>query len=203
MKSIGEGGQLEYYLDLFDIRSFFSSGKIHFTLHKYERGELVPKPFRYFYFVVRGGVRVYSLSHHGVHYLISRDDAFFVLGDTELTGRHVESNFVEADSDLYCVGVSLARYRDVLLNDNRFLRFVLDSVTDKLFQLSPTESSFGPLDERLLSYFRCCCLGGPIANMGALAQVFHVSLRHLQRTLRKLVENGKIERTGKGVYKLL
>jgi hypothetical protein len=203
LKIINSSSRIRHYLDKHDISSCFDTKNIEFKLLKYQKGEIITPPHDYFLFVVEGGVRVYSLLKDGLIYLINQSEGFIVLGDTAIAGRIIDTNFTEASvDDTCCLGFEMVRYKQLLMKDAEFLRFVIKSLTDKLFLFSPHESQTGNLKNRLIHHFRMNYQNKAITNMKNLAIAFHISSRHLQRVLCELVRDGEILKTKKGTYTL-
>jgi hypothetical protein len=165
-----------------------------------ESGIITP-PHDYFLFVVEGCIRVYSLLNDELIYLINQSEGFMILGDTAMAGRIIDTNFTEASvDDTYCLGFEIAKHNPLLMKDVKFLRFVIKSLTDKLFSFSPNESQAGNLKNRLTHHFRMNYKNKAITNMKDLAMAFHISNRHLQRALCELVQDGEILKIKKGTY---
>ncbi|MDR1551136.1 MAG: hypothetical protein LBS14_00415 [Holosporaceae bacterium] len=203
MEIINSRNRIRYYLEQHAISSYFNTENIEFKLLKYQKGEIITPPHDYFLFVVEGGIRVYSLLNDGLIYLINQSKGFIVLGDTAIAGRIIDTNFTEASvDDTYCLGFEMARYKQLLMKDAKFLRCVIKSLTDKLFSFSPDESQAGNLKNRLTHHFRMNYQNKAIINMKDLAMAFHISNRHLQRVLCELVQDGKILKIKKGIYRL-
>jgi hypothetical protein len=187
------------------ISSYFNTESIEFKLLKiqYQKGEIITPPHDYFLFVIEGGIRVYSLLNDGLIYLINQSKGFIVLGDTAIADRIIDTNFTEASvDDTHCLGFEMARYKPPLMEDAKFLRFVIKSLTDELFSFSPDESRADNLKIRLTHHFRMNYQNKTIINMKDLAMAFHISNRHLQRVLCGPVQDGKILKIKKGIYRL-
>ena len=124
-EQVRSSGVLEYF-------SFEPS----FQLNHYHPGELLTSPFernRYLQFIVEGEVLLYDMpSEDSVAAIDSPFARVEVIGETELIDPNFPTFFVEAKSDVYALALPLAEYRESLLNDNQFLRFISASLTKKL-----------------------------------------------------------------------
>ena len=107
----------------------------------------------------------------------------------------VKKNFVKADAQ-YIYSVTF------LLNDNRFLRYLLNSVTEKLMLYSSSQSNFSTLEESFLSYLSERCPDQTFSGVEKMAMQLHCSRRQLQRVLKKLLEEGRLVKLSKGSYRL-
>jgi len=65
------------------------------------------------------------------------------------------------------------------------------------------EAEFISLEDKLLHYIQYCCHDGLLVHIGKASENLHCSRRQLQRVLRKLTEQGILEKTSKGVYRRL
>ena len=176
-----------------------------FQLNHYHPGELLTSPFeknRYLQFIVEGDVLLYDMPSEDS--LAAIDSPFVrveVIGETELIDPNFPTFFVEARSDVYTLALPLAEYRESLLDDNRFLRFVSASLTKKLSHAtSPVQKL--PAKEQLLRYISNADRSQPIRDMNHLSHLLHISPRQLTRALTALCEEGVLERIKKGVYKI-
>lgn len=84
-------------------------------------------------------------------------EEFILLGDMELCGEKSPILFVEISKRTIFVELSLYEYRDTLLNDNTFLRYLLHSVAHKMAFLAQSEVSYSSQEEKLLHYLKYDC----------------------------------------------
>ena len=101
-----------------------------------------------------------------------------------------------------CIVLPLASTKELLLNDNRFLRYLLNSVTEKLMLYSSSQSNFSTLEESFLSYLSERCPDQTFSGVEKMAMQLHCSRRQLQRVLKKLLEEGRLVKLSKGSYRL-
>lgn len=88
------------------------------------------------------------------------------------------------------------------ISDNRFLRYLLNSVTEKLMLYSSSQSNFSTLEESFLSYLSERCPDQTFSGVEKMAMQLHCSRRQLQRVLKKLLEEGQLVKLSKGSYRL-
>ena len=60
----------------------------------------------------------------------------------EFCGKRDDTHQIEARTTALCIVLPLASTKELLLNDNRFLRYLLNSVTEKLMLYSSSQSNF-------------------------------------------------------------
>ena len=70
----------------------------------------------------------------------------------EFCGKRDDTHQIAARTTALCIVLPLASTKELLLNDNRFLRYLLNSVTEKLMLYSSSQSNFSTLEESFLSY---------------------------------------------------
>ena len=90
----------------------------------------------------------------------------------------------------------------MLEQDNRFLRFLLDSMAQQMTRSMYIRVNEGSAQQALLAYLRWRCPDHTIRNVGEVAFHINYSRRQLQRVLKELTDQGILVRTGKGCYTL-
>ena len=104
---------------------------------------------------------------------------------------------------MICVELPLYEYRNILLNDNTFLRFLLHSIAHKMTLVSKAEITFSGLEEKLLHHLKYNCPDQQFQGVETTAIHLHCSRRQLQRILKSLTERKILEKQSKGTYKLV
>ena len=120
----------------------------------YEKGERLDtlNPEEYLSFLVDGSIEISANRADGTSYPIGYLDGFTCIGDMEFCGKRDDTHQIEARTTALCIVLPLASTKELLLNDNRFLRYLLNSVTEKLMLYSSSQSNFSTLEESFLSY---------------------------------------------------
>ena len=175
------------------------------VLLQYDKGELVTSPFaeeRWFQVVVQGSLNIYFIRDDGARYSLSSGNEGYILGDMELFDPHTESIYPEAAEPLVCLALSLDRSREALLADAGFLQTVCRSLTAKLSALTALDAAPASLPDRVLSYMSYKCRDGVLKGLEQEAFHLHCSARQLQRILNRFVQEGRVEKVGKGAYRL-
>ena len=106
---------------------------------------------------------------------------------------------MEAKTEVYTLALPLSEYREKLLSDNTFLRYVCRMLSEKLNDATAAAHRL-PLREQLLRYIRAAGAGGELRDITHLSHLLHTSTRQLARTLHALCEEGILEHRKKGVY---
>ena len=119
-----------------NISQRFSSELLpYFELFSFEKGDFIIRQgfySDYLYFIIEGKARVYSYTPSGNITLLSFCDGYETLGDSvSLWGKEAIAN-VEAISDGKWIGISLEKYRTMLLQDPIFLRTTCENLANKL-----------------------------------------------------------------------
>lgn len=199
------------YIEKYGIDKVFSHDmKPHMELFMYRKGEFICKEteeIRYLYFLVEGKVKVSTPLSNGKTLLLCFYEGFQVLGDLEITMREKASTNVQVIEDAYLIAISFEAARALLLNDARFLRFISQSLGQKLIRCSKNSSInlLFPLESRLASYIMAagkktgCGEGERLIfseNLTEIAELLGTSYRHLLRTLNALVQKGILEKKG-------
>ena len=206
MQEILDHVLLETYLNQYNIRSLFDTPDIPYRLYTYEPGEMmnILRPTtEYLKFVVAGSFDLYSVREDGVRNLIRHFEGFGFLGDLEFCGKNAGTRYQEVIDQVYTIELPLKSLRPVLMEDKRFLRFVLNNLAEKLSAAMPLKAEFPSLADTLVYYLRYECTDHRITSVEDTAFRLNYSRRQLQRVLRELTEQGVLLREGKGRYKLL
>ena len=153
MKRIFDPTLLDFYLQKHEIPSLFDTPDLAFSLYQFEKGERLDtlNPEEYLSFRVDGSIEISANRADGTSYPIGYLDGFTCIGDMEFCGKRDDTHQIEARTTALCIVLPLASTKELLLNDNRFLRYLLNSVTEKLMLYSSSQSNFSTLEESFLS----------------------------------------------------
>lgn len=186
-------------------RQYFQAPPPVMRLLRFEKGEFLSRPFKklnQFLLVVEGHIRIYDISDDSRIQGISAGGADALLGDIEFCSAAYRPFYTEAVEPVLCLAFPFAENRTALENDPVFLRFVLGQLARKLEMASHTNRFNLPLEERLLLFLESPQSGGVIRHLNDPLLHLHCSRRQLQRVLKKLCEEGQLEKTGRGCYRL-
>lgn len=155
------------------------------------------------YFFIQGKAKVYTTLSNGKSLLLCFYPEVKVFGDLELMSGQTAAASVQAIEDTYCIIISLEKVQDYLFNDVKFLRFIGNSLSEKLNQSSKNSSInlLYPLENRLASYIleTSQIITNNEAsvlvfneNLTEIAELLGTSYRHLLRTLNSLCQKNII-----------
>ena len=204
MQEIHDATIIRKYLNHYDFTKYFTQIPEGFFLCQYEKGELLSSiytPTDYLQFSLDGIIRIYTVNSDGSLIPVGHHTTPTLLGDVELCGNPTYF-IVEAASPVTCLVLPLNHCRESLLNDNRFLRLLVNNLSDKLEKLSNFGSNLSTVEERLIHYLQICCPDHTLTNVENATFHLHCSRRQIQRILKKQTETGTLRRIGKGKYVL-
>ena len=194
------------------LEGFFARQREHFSrrppvmkLVEFEKGELINDPLQplsRFYIIVKGSVSIYNLTDDGSIRYISEAAAGTLLGDMEFSGAGNQSFYIEAGETVLCLALPFRENLGCLENDPVFLRFVLRQLAGKLSLSAMITAAAQTLEEKLLFFLSRVQPDHEIRSVNQTLQPLHCSRRQLQRVLKKLCEEGRIIKTGRGRYRL-
>lgn len=205
MKVIYDEQLLQKAMLELDLYSKFQIQKIKPVLCMYEKGELLTGPHivqKYLLFLVSGLVQIYGVGADGRKIPVNLVKKGTVIGDVEFCNARNSNLFSEAVREVLCIGIYIPQYREILENDICFLRFLLSSVSSKVYLTSTSDSPEISVEEKLISYMKNECSENILDGVEHAALKLQCSRRQLQRVLKNLCEQGQIIRMGKGKYKI-
>lgn len=217
MKKLIDNEKLNYYISKYNIDDIFSMDmKQHMELFLFHKNEYICKTderLEYLFFFVEGRAKVYSTLSNGKSLLLCFYKSFKVLGDVEFIYYETANSNVQIIEDTYCIGISFDNIRKFALDDSKFLRYVCDSLGEKLIRLSKYSSInlLYPLENRLASYILADTSntmkeGKNLivfeGNLSEVAELLGTSYRHLLRTLNDLCTQKLIKKNMK-LYEIL
>lgn len=205
MREIQDPKLLEHYIRKFHIRSFFDTPELPFRLYEYEPGEMinVVHPMEEsIKFITEGVFDHYMIQEDGTPYLIAHCDGFGFMGDLAFCGRQPPGRYQEVIETVRAVELPLEPLRGVLENDNRFLRFLIDTMAQRMTMSLTTRVCDTSAEHAVLAYMRWRCPNQTITNVSEAAFHTNFSRRQIQRILKNLTEKGTLQKLGKGHYVL-
>ena len=206
MKEIQNKEILKHYLTRFNIPSLFDTQDLPFRMYEYQPGEMMNilhPTEEYLKFVVDGEFDLYTVMEDGSLYLLKHCKAFCFLGDLAFCGKQPSGRYQEVTKTVRTIELSLGALKQVLDKDNRFLHYLLETLADRLNYSAYVRSNFHDAEFSLLSHIRRRCPNQTLTSVEDAAFQLNYSSRQLQRVLKKLTEQGTLERIGKGQYKLV
>lgn len=210
MKRILNNNLLSSYIHKYDIENVFDKDLINIMeLHFYEKDESIFKAdtsLEYYYLLVDGKIKISYPFENGKSMLLKFYSAFNTIGDLELIKKWPITCDIEAVEDTYLIAISSDILRKFYFNNPKFLRHLVESLSDKLYA-TINNSSYNfvyPLINRLSSYLveHLTDKNYIILNPSYLeiAQFLGTTYRHLNRTLKELEEKSIIRCEDKTIY---
>lgn len=178
--------------DITNLLELFSLNKGDFLINEGECSD-------YLYFLVSGKLKVFSHSTSGKIMSLTLFNSFEIVGETCSLWNKPPTASVQATSKAYCIGISM-KYRDLLLNDVIFLRYICQNLGERLSYMNNTTcvNLYESLESRLASFILKTEKDGIFSyNLTECAELLCTSYRHLLRIINlfcstnKLVKNGK------------
>lgn len=207
MIKINDPKLLEKYISRYEIDNIFNMNmKPFMELFYFDKNEHICKEgelLSYLFFFVEGKIKIYITLSNGKSLLLSFYDRFRILGDIELMNFKPASTNVQAVKNSYCIGIKIDDARKYLLNDAKFLRFMCNSLVEKLNVCSNNSSInlLYPLENRLASYIVAAAEKESIdgrtfikfnESLTEISELLGTSYRHLLRTFNILTKKGVI-----------
>lgn len=174
------------------------------SLISYDKGDVICRENHLigsFLICVSGHGRSYVNERNGKSLILNIFKKGYVIGDYELIMNFATMTTVIADSDLICISIPLNTYRDVLLNNNLFLRKVSKILANKLYASlqHSAASRLMPLEYRLCIHLLKVCNHGIFnARLSDTSDMLGTSYRHLLRTISVLVSMGILTKSSLG-----
>lgn len=205
MKRIIDKNLLEAYVREFGIDSLFQKDmRPYMNLMSFERGECICNTgdvLNYFYFNVKGKLKVYTLMENGKSLLLRFNKPLSILGDVEfMSGFKIKCN-VDSLNESHLIGIKLDDIYKHTANDPVFLSFVIRNLGYKLYTISNSTSInlLYSLEKRFASYIISISSEESISkdineirttSMTEMATLLGTSYRHLNRVIRELADKG-------------
>lgn len=135
MRELKDPELLAYYLKKYKISSLFDTKALPFRLFEYLPGEMMNSsrsPEDYLKFVVAGEWQIYAQHADGSRSLIGHGRDFSILGDLEFCGEKPSVHWQEVLKTVHTLELPMKEMRPILMEDNRFLRFLLHNLARKM-----------------------------------------------------------------------
>ena len=175
-------------------------------LYQYQKGEQITSPNKNLdsiLFVVDGTIRIYGLRRDGAISPVNQQNAPIILGDMEFSTHEKSKFFAEAVTDVICVALPIKQHEKQLHCDILFLHTLLHSYAKKMQLFTMIDALAETIEERVLLYLKDFSPTHELIGIEAAILQLRCSRRQLQRVLQKLCAEGKVEKIGKGRYRLI
>jgi CRP/FNR family transcriptional regulator, putaive post-exponential-phase nitrogen-starvation regulator len=207
MREITSEKQLMEYINTYKLESVFKKELLpHLSLYDVEAGERLCSQgdaSHCLYILMKGKVKVYTISPEGKTLVLSFKQPLEVIGDIEYVQDVDIMNTVEAVSPLVVIGIPYKRLKQYASKDPQLLTFLLEMLTKK-FCAKSNSLSFNlmyPVEVRLASYLLSIfceeshlVMNQKTESLKDIANLIGTTYRHLNRVLQKFVAQGVIEK---------
>ncbi|PHG67616.1 hypothetical protein COI59_09725 [Bacillus toyonensis] len=198
-----------HYLKTNKIFEIFSEiDTAYFQINHFEKGKFIcniDAEMDRLYFVVKGKVKVYTITPEGKKLILRFINPLAVVGDLELIQKSKTHNVVEACSDVVAISISNTVIRNKLLHDPIFMNFLLENIANTL-KISTRFTALNllyPVEVRVASYLLSISTDSngnmykedlDATSISSIADFIGVSYRHVIRVLQKLNKEKLIEK---------
>ena len=158
-------------------------------------------PLRQFLLILSGTVQIFGMDETSRTYSITLSKEGTLLGDVEFCKDEFSPFFTEATETVLCLAIPFDSNRTMLERDHVFLKFVMAQMADKLSMMAKIELAVQTLEEKVLLYLNEIWPSHQITSVNAAMVSLHCSRRQLQRVLKKLCDEGVLEKYGRGSYR--
>ncbi|PEL86736.1 hypothetical protein CN626_24925 [Bacillus wiedmannii] len=209
MKMENRSDLIIHYLKTNKMLEIFSEiDTAYFQVNHFEKGELIcniDDAMDRLYFVVKGKVKVYTITPEGKKLILRFINPLAVVGDIELIQNSKAHNVVEACSDVIAISISHAVIRNKLLHDPIFMNFLLANIANTL-KISTRFTALNllyPVEVRVASYLLSISTDSngnmykkdlDATSISSIADFIGVSNRHVIRVLQKFYKEKLIEK---------
>ncbi|OWT48844.1 hypothetical protein CER22_23385 [Bacillus sp. K2I17] len=209
MKMENRSDLIIHYLKTNKMVEIFSEiDTAYFQVNHFEKGELIcniDDAMDRLYFVVKGKVKVYTITPEGKKLILRFINPLAVVGDIELIQNSKAHNVVEACSDVIVISISHAVIRNKLLHDPIFMNFLLENIANTL-KISTRFTALNllyPVEVRVASYLLSISTDSngnmykkdlDATSISSIADFIGVSYRHVIRVLQKFYKEKLIEK---------
>lgn len=207
MEMIKNKRYISHFMEQTNFRALFSFDVENITnLYLFHQGEYIIKAREmpeHLYFLAQGEVRYAYQSEGGKYILFGGADTFTVFGEVSALWKTRPSNSVVAHSDSLCFGIPLEQYRELLLNDNTFLRYISRTMALRLSRQNDNNISYlsAPLERKLASFILQNSKNNAFhSSLTECSNTLGISYRHLIRTLNRFIENGILYKEKRKYY---
>lgn len=206
MKKISDPKIIQSYLQATELQSRFDTPNLPFMLFEYEKHELIASPvarLEYLLFIVSGTIHIFGIHHNGGIFPVNSVSQGMILGNCEFFSEGNTAFYVEAKTNVLCFALSIEEHKSVLDRDTQFLHTMIGSFFSTYRLLADIELPAQSLEERFLLYLKNIAPDHQLASISTGIMQLRCSRRQLQRVVKKLCEEGILEKNGKGKYRLL
>ena len=183
----------------------FSTLPPDLELRRYYKGELINTPLRPlkdFCLILDGHIRIYGIREDGSSFSVHMEGNGALLGDMEFCRSDFIPFYTEAVTNVLCAVLPMEKHRSELERNPCFLRFLLDSLAEKVMLTARLDRPAQSVEDKILTFLREIQPDHTLHSINEGLTYFHCSRRQLQRVVYKLCSEGMLQKIGKGQYQL-
>ncbi|MGG3670734.1 Crp/Fnr family transcriptional regulator [Bacillus nitratireducens] len=197
------------YLKAYNMLEIFSGiSTDNFQVNHFEKGKLIcdkDDEINRLYFVVKGKVKVYTITPEGKKLILRFINPLAIVGDIELIQNSKAHNVVEACSDVVAISITNTVIRNKLLHVPIFMMFLLENIANTL-KISTRFTALNllyPVEVRVASYLLSISTDSngnmykedlDSTSVSSIADFIGVSYRHVIRVSQKFYSEKLIEK---------
>lgn len=210
MKKIVDSNLLTHFIKKHNIDQVFEEDIFRYAqLYFYEKGEHILEAadkLEYYYLLVEGKIKIYYILENGKYSNLKFYHDFITIGDMELLKDEPIICNIDAVEDTFMVVISSDILRKKYFDNPKFLRHLVDSLSEKL-SATINNSSYNvvyPLINRLASYLVEHISKEDYIILTSsyleIAEFLGTTYRHLYRTFKEMEAKSIIRCEDKKVY---
>lgn len=201
IKILKDSPRKQKYIHKFHLEEYFPEDVVRaLDLYSVQKGEYLlfqEEELEKIFLLVEGKLQVDCIETGGKQVVYSFETPFSIIGDMELMDDQSVTANVQALQDSLVFGVPVRIIREKCLDHVPFLKFLLRYLNKKLyFSVTLLAQHALSAENRLARYllYRSRLDGQIIKleNRESLASILSISVRHINRTLKKLCGQGAI-----------
>jgi len=205
---------IDFYLNHYKLNNILDeSMRKNIKVFNYHPGEHLvvnSEVLEYFFFMVEGKGKVYSLLENGKSLLVRFYKPLEIIGEVELFSSNRSVCNLQAITEVRCLGIKSDIVKEACRSNNKLLDYFCRSLSQKLlhFNISSSINLTYPLENRLAGYLMAVSVNEGkdsiveqmfTENMTDLADLLGSSYRHLTRTVRSFIDEGIISKKKKHI----
>ncbi|MFC5735497.1 transcriptional regulator YeiL [Cytobacillus gottheilii] len=197
----------QFYVENYSIAHLFSF-HVEMEVHEYGRDEwIIQEGMRphYLFYVLEGKAKIYVTHQNGKVSLINFINENEYIGEMELLNDVYYTKGIQATTKTICFAIPYHRYRNQLLDDNKFLRELTKFLSLKATFMAAkySQSLAFPLENRLADFILQTADEGLYKEKHVtVCDYLGVSYRHLLHVLTQFCEKQFLQKEGRN-YRII
>ena len=212
MKIIDNSILLDKFIHQFRIDdAFMDYHRVDFQLVSFDKGEMICAESEIMYdflVILMGTVQIYSFEQQKEAFDIITLKAPEIMGAEAYVNKQEAMYNAKAQSEVLCRRFSMHDNRHTLDRDIHFYRYLCQNLADRLakttFHPENKKAQGDDSSMRLLSYLQLIAVEDMCIpqSLGEISRALGISYRQAVRLMNQLCDEHKLDRNGKGSYRL-